>query len=47
MDVKLRIQTCRLIEQMETHPEHTEELGLENGSEFKVEKNLYNGGDYE
>ena len=32
MDVRLRIQTILLIEQMDKHPEHTKELGLEDDS---------------
>ena len=34
MDVRLRIQTILLIEQMDKHPEHANQLGLENVSEF-------------
>ena len=41
MDVRLRIQTIPLIEQMDKHPEHAKELGLENGSEFEVEKKIH------
>lgn len=34
MDVKMRIQISRLIEQMDKHPEYAEKLGLENTSVF-------------
>lgn len=41
MDVRLRIQTCRLIEQMDKQPEATKHMGLENASVFCGEREKY------
>ena len=41
MDVRLRIQTIMLIEQMDKHPEHAKELGLENDSVFSGDRNQF------
>ena len=44
MDAKLRIQTIRLIEQIEKHPKHAEGLGLENDSVFLGDGEILFGG---
>ena len=38
MSVKERIRMCRLIDQMESHKEYSEKLGLENQSAFCGER---------
>ena len=38
MDVKMRIQTCRLIEQMNKRTDYSRQLGLENHSLFCIKK---------
>lgn len=38
MDVRLRVLTCMVLEQMDKHPDHANQLGLENVSVFCVNK---------
>lgn len=40
MDVRQRVQTCRLIKHMDKHPEYAKELGLENDSVLSGEREI-------
>ena len=47
MDVRLRIQTCKLIEQMDEHPEYADLLGLKNTSVLHVKNRRNENGYYQ
>lgn len=40
MDVKLRVLTCMVLEQMDKHPDCANQLGLDNVSEFYGEREI-------
>ena len=44
MDVKLRVLTCLVLEQMDKNPEHAKELSLENDSVFLGDREILFGG---